>query len=79
MGSMQGCIEVSFHSNLMPRFRGTTINERGVTVNPPGDAHKMPKSRHFGAGTDSAASAQSYFGGFEISTVTPCHVFAAPP
>lgn len=28
MGSMQGCIEVSFHSNLMPRFRGTTINER---------------------------------------------------
>ena len=28
----------------MPRYRGTTINERGITVNPPGDAHKMPKT-----------------------------------
>ena len=28
----------------MPHFHGSTINERGVTVNPPGDAHKMPKT-----------------------------------
>ena len=67
MGSMQGCIEVSFHSNLMPRFRGTTINERGV-ADSPADAHKMPKHRHIGAGTDRAASAQTYFGGFGTFT-----------
>ncbi len=51
----------------MPHFRGTTINERGV-ADSPADAHKMPKHRYIGAGTDRAASAQTYFGGFGTFT-----------
>ena len=36
------------------------MNERGVTVNPPGDAHKMLKACILARRTVSAAGAQTY-------------------
>ena len=42
------------------RFPGTSMNERGVPVNPPGDAHKMPKRGILARRTVSVAGAQTY-------------------
>ncbi len=36
------------------------MNEGGVTVNPPGDAHKMPKAGILALRTVCAAGAQTY-------------------
>ncbi len=47
------------HSKPPCRFPGTTMNERGFTMNPPGDAHGMPKAGILARRTVSAAGAQT--------------------
>ncbi len=60
-----------FHRNPSCLPSGATMNEGGP-VNPPGDAHKMPKAGILARRTVSAAGAQTYSKDSRLSQEPPC-------